>query len=446
MQLAGLLAIAIAVLLYDRLTSYPGFAALLPAMGAALMVAGGAAAAETAVGRALGASPLQWLGRLSYAWYLWHWPLLGLGAVLDGDIGIAGRLLWADAALVLAWLTYRFVEQPAREGRLLRVPAYWLPTAAFAATVFVALLAQAAMRAGERRASSPDQRAYAAAREDRKSHGCWATTVDKLPAHCEFGDTRSSTTLVLLGDSHAEHWLGALDRAGREHGWKIVAMVKGGCPVADMRGLLGRRVARQYRECDRYRETMLRQIESMRPSAVILSSWDHDIPVGGTPSGWQTTAGVWQRGLQRTYSRLAAAGIPTVAIRGTPRVPFDVPACLSRRAAGLPFAEECTFRRDGALSVVARDAQSSAARGLPIRFVDMNDRICGTARCGVVQQGIVKFTDDNHLTASFSRLMAPVLGARLKAALGGSGRFDGRHEERFEERGVRAVQLRARAR
>ena len=52
----------------------------------------------------------------------------------------------------------------------------------------------------------------------------------------------------------------------------------------------------------------------------------------------------------------------------------------------------------------------------------MNDQICATDRCGVVRNGAIVFTDDNHLTASFSRSVAPVLGARLADALGPLGR------------------------
>ena len=69
------------------------------------------------------------------------------------------------------------------------------------------------------------------------------------------------------------------------------------------------------------------------------------------------------------------------------------------------------------MSPVAVRAQNEAARGLPVRFVDMNDQICATAACPVTRHGVVMFTDDNHLTASFSRAMAPVLGARIDAAL-----------------------------
>jgi peptidoglycan/LPS O-acetylase OafA/YrhL len=418
LQLAALAAVAFAVLTYDRATPYPGVAALVPALAAAALLVGGEWAPTSLPSRALSTPALRWLGRLSYAWYLWHWPLVGIGAVLDRDIGTAGRLLWSGVALVLAWLTHRYIEGSARDGRLSRIPSDWLAPAALVVSVGAALVAHGAVRVAERRVASPEQRAFAAARADRMQHDCWATTVDDVKGPCVFGDRSSSTVVMLLGDSHAEHWLGGLDRVGRERGWKIVAMVKGGCPVADMPELTNARLKRYYHECTRYREAMLRRIVADRPAAVILSSWDHYIPPDGTGSGWQVTPEMWRRGLRRTYERLTAAGLPVVGIRGTPRTWFDVPACLSRRAAGLPFARPCTYERARSLSPAALGAQAAAARGLPIRFVDMNDQICATSECGVVRNGVVVFTDDNHLTASFSRSVAPVLGARLGAALG----------------------------
>jgi peptidoglycan/LPS O-acetylase OafA/YrhL len=420
LQVAGLIAIGIAVVTYDRATPYPGVAALVPALAAAALLFGGARAPESFVSRGLSVTPLRRLGRLSYAWYLWHWPLVGLGAVLDRDIGVRGKLAWSLAALGLAWLTHRFVEQPARGGRMSRLSAGQLAALAFVASVGGALISHGAMRAAERRVAQGDQRAFAAARQDRMRHDCWATTVEDERGPCEFGDRSARTTIVLLGDSHAEHWLGGLDRVGRERGWKIVAMVKGGCPVADMPDMMHHRLKRYYHECTRYREAMLSRIVAMRPSAVILSSWDHYIPPDGTGADWQVTPEMWQTGLRRTYARLTGAGLPVVAIKGTPRTWFDVPACLSRRAAGLPFAQDCSYDRARSLSRAAVEAQMVAARGLPVRFVDMNDLICDTARCSVVKNGVVVFTDDNHLTASFTRSLAPVLGARIARALGWS--------------------------
>jgi hypothetical protein len=339
LQAAGLTAIGVAAATYDRTLPYPGTAALLPAAGAVALLVGGRWAPDGPVSRALGAGGLRWLGRLSYAWYLWHWPLVSVAAVLDPGVGVTGRLAWSAAALGLAWLTYRLVERPAREGPMRAWSDARVSVAALVASAGMALVAQGAVRAGARAAARPDQRAFAAARLDRMRHDCWARTGHRLPpGPCVFGDARAPVTLALLGDSHAEHWLGGLDRAGQARGWRVLAMVKGGCPVADTPELVAGHQATYARACAEYREAMLRRIVASRPAAVILSSWDHYVGADGRAGPGRVSAGAWGRGLRRTYARLAAAGVPVVVVRGTPHAGFDVPACLSRRAARLPLA------------------------------------------------------------------------------------------------------------
>jgi hypothetical protein len=83
----------------------------------------------------------------------------------------------------------------------------------------------------------------------------------------------------------------------------------------------------------------------------------------------------------------------------------------------LPFARECAYERRSSVVPRAIQAQDAAVRGLPVHIVDMNDQVCAVARCPVVQGGVVVFTDDNHLTASFSRSVAPVLGERIAQAM-----------------------------
>jgi len=272
---------------------------------------------------------------------------------------------------------------------------------------------------GLRRAASPTQRAFAAARKDGMDHDCWGSLRTNATGPCVFGDTLARTTVVLMGDSHAEHWLPAVDRIGRERHWKVVAMVKPACPVADMPELVNARLKRTYSECTDWRRAMLRRIVSMRPDAVILSSWDHYIPPSGEGSPWQVTPDMWKAGLERTYRMLGGARINTVVIRGTPRPGFDVPSCLSRQASGAPFQlRSCEYDYAESLAPKLVAAQNEAARGIPkLAFVDMNDRFCTSARCPVVQRGNVVFRDDGHLTTAFSRAEAPVLGRRIVSAL-----------------------------
>lgn len=415
LQFAALVAIAYAVVTYDRLTPYPGVAALLPAFATIALLVGGQYAPASWISRVLSAMPFRWLGGLSYAWYLWHWPLVGLAGVLNPAIGVRGKLIWCVVALALAWLTYRFVERPSREGKLSAMPSGKLAIGTFAATVLAAVLAHGALMLAERRMREPAQQTFAAARESRVEHGCWATSFTR-PGKCEFGDVHSNTTVVLFGDSHAEHWFGALDRAGKERGWKIVLMVMGGCPVSDLPELKRGGVKSYYDACTQFREATMQRILALKPAAAVLSSYDHYVAVNGDASEWKQSPEAWETGLRRTYSRLSAAGIPVVAIRGTPRTGFGVPACLSRREAGLMFAKSCEYDLSSSLIPRAIVAQTTAASGLGVRFVDMNDQVCWSNPCQVVKNGIVVFTDDNHLTVDFSRSVASIFGERIAQA------------------------------
>ena len=418
LQGAGLGVILFSALAYSEVTPYPGIAAALPVLGTAALLVAGPWAPGSLVTRVLSNGVLRWFGRLSYSWYLWHWPLVGLGAVLDWNIGTAGRLGWSLLALALAVLTYRFVETPFRENKRYTDRPHVAMAIGLGASAAMLLVAFLSMGLAARRASGPAQRAIAFAREDGMKHDCWGSYLENATAPCEFGDRSSRTVVFLMGDSHAEHWLPAVDRIGRARGWKIVAAIKPGCPVADVPQLMNARLKRSYDECTSWRRSTLRRIVAARPAAVILSTYNGYVAVDGDRSPWRVTPAAWRDGLRRTYGLVTSAGISTIALRDVPEVPFDAPSCLSRRAARAPFAPTCDYDRASSLSPAAMAAQSEAAAGLShLVLVDMTDRVCATPRCSVIQRGRIVFRDDDHLTASFSRAEAAVLGERIVAGL-----------------------------
>jgi peptidoglycan/LPS O-acetylase OafA/YrhL len=436
LQAIGLAAVIAAALSYDRATPYPGTAALLPVLAAAAVIAGGVYGRGVLGADAPPVRTLAWFGRVSYSWYLWHWPMVITGGVLMPSLGVWGRLVWSATALGPAWLTYRWIESPLREHRgesTARAP--WLRVAAVAASATMVVGAGAMLHAAERRVETGTQRTFAAARMDRMQHNCWSSTASDIATRsasaCIFGDPSGTTTVALFGDSHAEHWLAALDRLGRERGWRVVLMVKGGCPVADAPELIDARAQRWGRQCAQYREAAVQRIIALRPAVAVLSSYDEYVTrdvdaTSDRAADGRVSPAAWGRGLRRTYTRLADAGVPVVAIRGTPYPGFDVPACLSRRAAGLLMADVCEYARDEALHGAARAAQVAAvndvaARGLAVAGIDLADAVCGSARCAVVRGGRVVFTDGNHLTARYTRSVAGTVGEKLDAAMASVG-------------------------
>ena len=112
---AGLGVILLACNYLSATTLYPGIAALLPVLGTVLVIGAGCATPSQGCGRVLAVSPMRAIGRLSYSWYLWHWPVLVLDAVIAGPPARVGRQV--GAALFsggLAVLTLRFIENPLR--------------------------------------------------------------------------------------------------------------------------------------------------------------------------------------------------------------------------------------------------------------------------------------------------------------------------------------------
>ena len=118
---SGLGAVLLAALWFDVNSSYPGWRSMLPTFGAAAIIAAGARSATTGIPRALSSKPLQAIGRVSYSWYLWHWPVLLLGGVLLSTGGPVFRAALVAASFLLAVASYRWIESPIRH----QASPYW---------------------------------------------------------------------------------------------------------------------------------------------------------------------------------------------------------------------------------------------------------------------------------------------------------------------------------
>ncbi|MCA3238995.1 MAG: acyltransferase [Curvibacter sp.] len=114
-SLLGLVLVAVSVLVISSNDAFPGAWALLPTVGAALLIYAGPAALPNRA--LLAARSMVWIGLISYPLYLWHWPLLTLARILEGETPSASmRWLLLGLSVLMAWLTWRFVERPLRAG------------------------------------------------------------------------------------------------------------------------------------------------------------------------------------------------------------------------------------------------------------------------------------------------------------------------------------------
>jgi len=414
--LTGVAAVAAAATQLNDQSAFPGSLALLPAGGTALVLAALLAEGRGPLAAALSWRPLTRVGDLSYSWYLWHWPFLVVGPVLFP----AGGAAVAASAVVLSYLaaeaSYRFVEQPFRTGRASR----WAPQAVVASAVGAACTSAFALTvltpASSGAPGNALQQRFIEAKQDIPTlykRGCHVPIRATAPVTCEAGDLAAQRTIVLFGDSHAAHWYPALEElAAREH-WKLVSITKSGCPwvSADVDIDLGR-FRRPYHECPVWREAALKRIVELRPSLVVVAnSSRHDVP-----------AAVWEAGARKSLAALQGTGTAIALMRDTPWPGFNVPTCLARAEhRGAALESSCSFDRDDGLrpGLSLFEAERQAVANLPgATVIDLSKQLCPTERCATYGGTTVHFSDHSHLTASYSRQLAPALGAALHLSSG----------------------------
>jgi peptidoglycan/LPS O-acetylase OafA/YrhL len=435
---AGLAAIVYAVFAFGPGTHFPGLAALVPTLGAAaLILAGSAAAATAAPAGLLSLSPVRYVGRISYAWYLWHWPVLIFAIALWGPLTVPLGIAAIAASWIPTALTHRWVEEPVRLSRSLALNprrSLALGLACMAGGLFVANMlvnsqpalhtAPVAEVEGARalvHQPTPQTRAVALrpnplwAGKDRSrmyDDGCLVGITGTHSNHCEYGDLSAKRTMFLFGDSHAMQYFPAVVRVARKRHWRLVALAKSECTPAEVT-VRSETSGSEYGACDTWREETLRRIESAgRRSTVVISSASDYVPLdanGDALSGSARTTALLD-GQMATLRRLHRAGLRAAVIKDPPPAEDDVPSCVSAKLDDLVACSFPRVRREGD-DIDARAAIDSPGASL----VNLTGEICPDVCRAVIGDALV-YRDNSHLSATFARTLTPFLERGLEKA------------------------------
>jgi peptidoglycan/LPS O-acetylase OafA/YrhL len=386
---------------------FPGYVALVPVLGTLAMLLEGASGAPSILQSMLARPVMQWLGRLSYSWYLWHWPFLIYAKACLPELTWRGRLLVAVAALLMAQLTYWFLENPVRfNSYLIARPSLSLGLAVLIPAVGVSV-ALAASHAASVTLSTGQQHQIEVASIVGSSRDCMVPRGTSRITECIFGDYRSQTKIVLLGDSHAWQWLPAVSSIAEQEHWELVTLLKANCQVA------AREINPEGRatdtSCEAWEAKALERISVLRPSMVILGESAGAI---GNPlmSQWPVTPRKWEDGLRVALSKLDAMGTKTLVIADIPYASFDVPVCLSRAASAKWGPKSCEIIREAGLNQQVRDGERAAVDSHSgARWVDFSGLFCRGSRCETIVDNLVAYRDDNHISEILARHLTPQL-------------------------------------
>jgi peptidoglycan/LPS O-acetylase OafA/YrhL len=263
----GILLIAVAAIVLDTRRAFPGWWAVLPVAGSALLLS---APAAWVCRHLLASRPMVRIGLISYPLYLWHWPLLVFFAIIKfAPLTLLERGLIVGLSFVLAWLTYRFVEIPFRFGR----PGPLRIASLCAAMVLVAAAGGIVVEGRGFDFRLPAEiRAMTDVPEQTSQWRVHECMLD-LSHEMSFADTcaeRERRPLVLVwGDSTAGALLPGLRQAQQTHDFGLAQFTSSSCIPALNTDVAG------TPNCRAINDKILSLARELKPDIVLLhSTWD----------------------------------------------------------------------------------------------------------------------------------------------------------------------------
>jgi hypothetical protein len=412
----------------------------LPVGAAALLIACGCGPRRRTE-RILGEPLLQCIGRVSYSWYLWHWPMLILAPMVVGHpLDWVQRLLVVWLSLATAVLTFFVVEDPARALKLTNVRWFagglaisgavaaagalvvtHLPplvgsgaavtiVQADSASPQVTQQMQAAVAAGVDTTNAPSnlvpEPAHAVNDTPATSkNGCHADFLSTQQGDCVFGDPAGKHTAVIFGDSHAEQWLPAFSSAAQHAGWRIVNWTKAACPPAQL-SVFAPSLNREYTECDTWRAATLTRISALKPDLIVMSESENVVPSKMPP---KEVAAATVTSLQKLKATTSAR---VVFMSDIPVPNYDMPGCVAQH---LDNAKQCNFEVKNAYIYPERHkALAPAIQKAGFAVVDPQKWMCTSTTCPAVIGNYLVYRNATHMSAHFSTWLAPMVAPLLR--------------------------------
>ena len=410
MNWLGLILILGSAFLYGKQTIFPGYAVLLPTLGAAFQVISGCGGPIGSHNILLTNQVSRYFGRISYSLYLWHWPVLTIPLIASGNsmhwsLRVAGVIL----ACLLAAVTTKLVEDPFRR----RTPVHRRGAAslrlAFGSIGSVAVLvlaAQVFLHLNPGPSMNGLKPALADVSQDKPriyDDHCSADFEQTWIPECVYGQKHSEVNVFLIGDSHAAQWFPALDLLAARRGWRLHAATKSACPFNTI--LVSKRAQNGiYQECTKWREVLLERIASVKPDLVIVSNSRLPAMVSkdGTLLHIEDRLSPWLLGLREALVSIKKSAKQVIVLADTPRPKFNVPDCLRRF--GIQD-HRCNTSRSVAVDEQWRSQERQVVNAIDVDYVDPVDWICTKSECPAIKNGILIFRDASHMTTAFAEHM-----------------------------------------
>jgi len=366
-----------------------------PTLGAALLLL----SPSGPIARVLSLKPIRWIGLVSYSAYLWHWPIFALCKYGNVQITFVTGTVLVVVIFALAWLTYRFVEQPTRATK-----AGWLrvATVQFAIPAFLIVVAcGVSMKIdGNGVRYFTDYRAkLESVRHARRPaydypYVCQRqrlTDADAANPSCVLGmdDSSAPPIAILWGDSNAAHYVGMVSAIARQAGYRVRNLEHGACPPIDG---------------DPQDVVEAGRLADCRASLAVARPVVDQFETVFVSASWFRYSDGYEARFRSLVTRLAASGKHVVILGKTPIIAKFDPHCAEKAVSfpGLKCAEVATHPT-GDIVALNQRLRTFAERQQHVDFFDATDYLCPDGTCSTVDaSGEFVYYDPDHITIDAS--------------------------------------------
>lgn len=394
LSILGLLLILFAIFTFSSKTVFPGYTALLPVVGATLIILN---AENTIIGKMLSLKPFVFIGVISYSLYLWHWPLVVFSHdKYIVDLNLSREMLVAISVLI-AWFSTRFIEAPFRDKQAYDRTRIFKHSSVAYSLLFLASFAIWPLKGWSERLSNEkayilsSTKDYSPVRD--KCH--FSSGVPETNQYCILGVKNSEPKLFVWGDSHGAEMSYALSKLAG-----IYTATYSACPP-----VVGF-TSTERPEC---------QMHNMRVLNFILSNDNiKDVVLAANYrkyEGDERYTG-FINGFENTVKKLTDAGKVVTVLDQIPAPGVNVPNDL----ANVKVVVNKTFKyNDTTFKKIHLENG--------VNVFHFENYLCAKNGCGMMYENHPISFDDNHLSLTVAKIMAPKVYEMIKDNKEGAGKM-----------------------
>jgi peptidoglycan/LPS O-acetylase OafA/YrhL len=414
--------------LITEATVYPGLWPLIPTISTALIIIGGINKPKHSFESVFGDPIITFFGKISYSWYLIHWPLFVIYLFYAGRDSVKDKIFIILVSLVLAIVSYFVVENPIRYSKVFKSSLKNTYLLGISCILLISMISGLLIYSKDstNQSLSNDLNEQASdslfvkkiqeglnqktitetvalnllqSQGDMSLNKCIAKETDELPIlnqECILGNVNSLKSIVLLGDSHADQWIENINSIAKKNDYKLYSFTKPGCPMSDIK-IINPLLKREYLECYKWRIEALKQIETLNPNLLIYTSTQYE----------NSSLEIYSKfvlKLQQISNKL-------IILNDTPVPTLNIPECLSKNKTDM---QKCSFKYVQNLGIQNQKASEiKYLKDQNVQFINTVKWFCIKTNCPPIIDNIIVYRDKSHITNSFSNYLTDLMNEEI---------------------------------